>query len=257
LLLCFDHATLPGVAIAHPPSQNYVSGGLHIRGEVAISETCLYFVAYPVHQSLCTPQQNAKKKSPNNSIIYCNRSLGWLTVIAWGHSILPPNSDQGEFTHHWTETSWPHDLFDSKVLCPYWLLYGADGPATVVAIKVEYRFLPVYNIEVFGEHVYEVGCKSLVVHNACPTNIGAFATKAPQLVNPGVRVLEGHYIDDIGRIQPWRAHYDEFGRMIARTDYNAGNLAQRIPDVHYHTFEWVRGAQGREILSHVAGEFLP
>ncbi|MEI7462666.1 MAG: hypothetical protein WCK15_24965, partial [Pirellula sp.] len=59
-------------------SQNYVSGGLHIRGEVAISETCLYFVAYPVHQSLCTPQQNAKKKSPNNSIIYCNRSLGWL-----------------------------------------------------------------------------------------------------------------------------------------------------------------------------------
>ena len=73
-----DHATLPGVAIAHPPSQNYVSGGLHIRGEVAISETCLYFVAYPVHHSLCTPQQNAKKKSPNNSIIYCNRSLGWL-----------------------------------------------------------------------------------------------------------------------------------------------------------------------------------
>lgn len=27
------------------------------------------------------------------------------------------------------------------------------------------------------------------------------------------------------RIEPWTAHYDQFGRLIARTDYNAVNIA--------------------------------
>jgi len=38
---------------------------------------------------------------------------------------------------------------------------------------------------------------------------------------------------DLGRVEPWTAHYDEYGRLIGRTDYNAGNLAEGIPDTHY------------------------
>ena len=38
-------------------------------------------------------------------------------------------------------------------------------------------------------------------------------------------------------IQPWTAYYDEFGRIIARTDYNAGNKTADIPDTHYHLLE--------------------
>lgn len=70
------------------------------------------------------------------------------------------------------------------------------------------------------------------------TNIGEYlAKKAPEQVTPGVRYLEGQYIDDLGRVQPWKAYYDEYGRLIARTDYNAGNIAQGIPNTHYHLYK--------------------
>lgn len=41
--------------------------------------------------------------------------------------------------------------------------------------------------------------------------------------------------------QPWKAYYDEYGRLIGRTDYNAENKAVGIPDTHYHTYEWGPG----------------
>ena len=91
-----------------------------------------------------------------------------------------------------------------------------------------------------------------------PIGIGQRAVgKAPYQVRPGVRVLEGTYIDDLGRIQPWRAHYDEFGRLIARTDYNAGNAAAGIPDVHHHTYRWGPGMNPLETGSHLPGEYVP
>jgi RHS repeat-associated protein len=62
--------------------------------------------------------------------------------------------------------------------------------------------------------------------------------KAPEQVTPGIRKLEGQYVDDLGRAQPWETHYDEFGRQIERTDWNAGNPTQNIPDIHYHTKEF-------------------
>jgi hypothetical protein len=73
-----------------------------------------------------------------------------------------------------------------------------------------------------------------------------------------VRVLEGQYADDLGRVQPWRAYYDQYGRQAARTDFNAGNAAQRIPDVHHHTYEYNhRYPLGRESQSHIPGEYQP
>lgn len=53
--------------------------------------------------------------------------------------------------------------------------------------------------------------------------------------------MSGQYVDDLGRVQPWKAYYDEYGRLVGRTDYNAGNKAQGIPDTHYHTYEWGPG----------------
>ena len=90
-----------------------------------------------------------------------------------------------------------------------------------------------------------------------PTNLGPVGSKAPKQVAPGVRELEGHYIDDLGRSQPWRAHYDEYGRLIGRTDYNAGNRAQGIPDIHHHRYEWGPGRTPHEVQGHIPGEFTP
>lgn len=89
-----------------------------------------------------------------------------------------------------------------------------------------------------------------------PTNLGPAGRKAPKHVEPGVRELEGHYTNDLGHVQPWRAHYDEYGRLIGRTDYNAGNRAAGIPDIHYE--RWEHNAQfplGRKVENHVPGEF--
>ena len=81
--------------------------------------------------------------------------------------------------------------------------------------------------------------------------------KAPSQVTPGTRVLEGQYINDLGRVEPWRAHYDEYERLIGRTDFNAGKKAAGIPDIHYHTYEWGLGKTPLETGSHIPGEFQP
>ena len=60
------------------------------------------------------------------------------------------------------------------------------------------------------------------------------------------------------RVEPWVAHYDEYGRLIARTDYNAGNIAQGIPAIHFHIYEYNSEFPfGREIVSHAPGEYAP
>ncbi len=89
-----------------------------------------------------------------------------------------------------------------------------------------------------------------------PSNIGPISSKAPRNVEPGPLELEGHYVDDLGRVQPWRAHYDGFGRLIGRTDYNAGNRTANIPDVLYE--RWQYSAEfplGRKVDDHLLGEF--
>ena len=79
--------------------------------------------------------------------------------------------------------------------------------------------------------------------------------EAPNQVLPGVKVLDGLHLDDLGRLHPWRAHYDQFGRLIARTDWDPRDLPG-IPFVHHHTYQWTRG--GRiETGAHIPGEYLP
>jgi len=84
------------------------------------------------------------------------------------------------------------------------------------------------------------------------------AGKAPAHVTPGTRLLEGQYVSNLGRVEPWRAHYDQYGRMIARTDFNAGNRAEGIPDVHHHIIEYsAQYPLGRELPTHFPGEYVP
>ena len=83
--------------------------------------------------------------------------------------------------------------------------------------------------------------------------------KAPLQVTPGETVRTGEFVNDIGpggtRIEPWEAHYDEYGRMIARTDYNAGNSATGVADVHYHVYEWGPGCTPCEVVKHAPGVY--
>lgn len=58
-------------------------------------------------------------------------------------------------------------------------------------------------------------------------------------------------------MQPWKAYYDEYGRLIARTDYNAGNKSVGIPDIHHHLYEWGPGKTPFEYGSHIEGEYIP
>jgi hypothetical protein len=94
------------------------------------------------------------------------------------------------------------------------------------------------------------------VEKATPTGIGARAVgEAPKFLRPGVRVLEDIYLDDLGRQHSWCAHYDEFGRLIGRTDWDPRNLPG-IPPVHYHTYKWTRGGI-IETGTHIPGEYVP
>jgi len=84
-----------------------------------------------------------------------------------------------------------------------------------------------------------------------------FSRKAPPYTTPGTKTLEGLHINDLGRVEPWRAHYDEFGREMARTDFNAGNKAENIADIHYHVYEDGPGKIHHEVQSHIPGEYKP
>jgi RHS repeat-associated protein len=82
------------------------------------------------------------------------------------------------------------------------------------------------------------------------------SSKASQRVAPGVRIVRGQYVRG-GRVEPWTAYYDEQGRIIGRTDYNAGNRAANIPDIHYHLYRWGRGLIAHEYGKHIPGEYVP
>jgi hypothetical protein len=111
------------------------------------------------------------------------------------------------------------------------------------------------------ERKYDDTKPQLIYENRENTDEGSIGNylsgKAPNQVTPGIRELTGQYVNNLGQIQPWKAHYDEYGRLIGRTDYNAGNLAAGIPNVHYHTYEYGPGRNRAPGLDHVPGEYIP
>ncbi|MCK6503021.1 RHS repeat-associated core domain-containing protein [Myxococcota bacterium] len=145
---------------------------------------------------------------------------------------------------------------------PVSLLFRAGGRALALARRLS----PVHQLRsgierATAEGLYE-GAEEAVSNLAprfriAPTVGEYLSAKAPMQVTPGVRTLTGRHVNDIGRVEPWRAHFDEYGRLIGRTDYNAGNKAAGIPDIHYHTYEWGRGKTPLETGSHLPGEYVP
>ena len=65
--------------------------------------------------------------------------------------------------------------------------------------------------------------------------------KAPDQVTPGVRQLEGQYVDDVGQVQPWRAQYDDYGRQVERTDFTDLPDPSTHTNPHHHTREYGPG----------------
>ncbi len=135
------------------------------------------------------------------------------------------------------------------------------GPHTASTVASVTRHIgkraAVYNFEVEGTHTYFVGKNDggVWVHNQSGEILVA---KAPKQVAPGVRRLEGQYKNDLGQVEPWTAHYDEFGRITGRTDYTAGNVTASIPPTHHHIYEYGPGfSAGREAGAHLPGSFLP
>lgn len=83
--------------------------------------------------------------------------------------------------------------------------------------------------------------------------------KAPEQVQPGIKTLDGQYVNDLGKVQPWTAHYDEYGRMIGRTDMNAGNKSQGHAETHHHTrtFDVNSFHHGPIEEDHIPGPYRP
>jgi len=51
---------------------------------------------------------------------------------------------------------------------------------------------------------------------------------------------------------------DDCGRIIARTDYNAGNDAAGIPNIHHHTYEYdSQYPFGCTTGDHIPGVYIP
>lgn len=132
-----------------------------------------------------------------------------------------------------------------------------NGAMSVISVVDQKRFDKTYNFEVEGYHTYYVTKRKVLVHNCNNLIDSIFNTKAPKQTTPGTKTLDGQYINDRGDVQPWTAHYNEYGQQVGRTDYNAGNRAQGIPDTHHHIhmntdqgkMEWKQVATCQENIS--------
>ena len=72
-------------------------------------------------------------------------------------------------------------------------------------------------------------------------------------VHPGTTYLTGIHVKN-NVVQPWEAYYDEFGNLLVRNDYNAGNIADKIPDNHHHVYRKINGSN-KEDPRHFSGPY--
>jgi hypothetical protein len=68
-------------------------------------------------------------------------------------------------------------------------LQAASGFAIVVSVAIVNASVPVYNIEVHGEHVYQVGEIGVLAHNACPYDVVNITEHALQAKHNWSKVL--------------------------------------------------------------------
>ena len=85
---------------------------------------------------------------------------------------------------------------------------------------------------------------------------------APVQTTPGTQTINGTHVNDLGQEEPYTAYYDEYGRMIGRTDYTQGDESQGIAATHYHVYSYNEFSGGfangaMPFGDHIPGEFNP
>jgi hypothetical protein len=126
-----------------------------------------------------------------------------------------------------------------------------------------------YNLEVTQNHTYTVGINQFVVHNSdgADCNLSpndwrnSSLNNAPNQTTSGTKNIDGVHINDQGDAEPYTGHYDEYGRLVRRTDYTNGNAAEGIPGIHSHAFiynqDFPNGIGLPPDLNHAPGEYSP
>ena len=99
----------------------------------------------------------------------------------------------------------------------------------VLSVSLSRVSQPVYNIEVHGEHVYQVGELGVLVHNSCP------------IKGPNLRILNPHFTPAnlfVGKQAVVSAHLPE-GRFKALV------VVGQVYVVSMHNVEWeIAGRKG-------------
>jgi hypothetical protein len=103
-------------------------------------------------------------------------------------------------------------------------LSGENSPAIVLNLAIINRITAVYNVEVFGEHVYQVGELGLMVHNSCAP-IGGLddALKA----FPGSKAMDINKLANLGGVPGGRQFFDP-GKLERMGPWNWNNLKEPI-----------------------------
>jgi hypothetical protein len=101
-------------------------------------------------------------------------------------------------------------------------LQGLDGLAVVLSVALSRVSQPVYNIEVHGEHVYQVGELGLVVHNTCPVGFESFNALKRALGSAGEGRHWHHLVEQ-----------SKIGQFLANTIHNVDNVVSIPAPIHY------------------------
>ena len=136
-------------------------------------------------------------------------------------------------------------------------LQGQDGSAIVMFLCIVHRSIPVYNIEVQGQHVYEVGILGLVVHNieTCLTYARKVLSRRPEGViismqgrNGAIGILPGysegavsHYFhlqNGILRDDVFRRGIDIGAWLKKYANANQMPVSQIFDEVFFQVFKW-------------------
>jgi hypothetical protein len=118
-------------------------------------------------------------------------------------------------------------------------LQGLDGLAVVLSVTLSRVTQPVYNIEVDGEHVYQVGELGLVVHNATPA-------RCAMIAEYGEEAMRGWQAAHIIPKNGWGWAPKKLGEIISRVEKaglidDVANLFASTPGhAGTHTLPYVR-----------------
>ena len=124
-------------------------------------------------------------------------------------------------------------------------LQGLDGLAVVLSVSLSRVTQPVYNIEVHGEHVYQVGELGLVVHNSCwhlhhawPKYLGGPSKQVLVKLPKAVHDAFHSGLDKILPRQWGKNYYDNLGAAGRRQMLEDLDAYTKAFDAKYNTNLW-------------------